>query len=62
MNNPKKQFFVYRLVESQCNICGTTKKPHKALGYCEPCYRNFLKTKNKRAVDKNKKEQKTLTK
>lgn len=50
----KDHFFFVRTASS-CEMCGTTKKPHKAKGYCENCYRAFLKEKNKRGVDKSKK-------
>jgi hypothetical protein len=56
-----KNFFILTRKESECLMCHTTKKPHKAKGYCENCYRTFLKLERKRAVDNSKKPNKKAT-
>ena len=44
----KKKFM--RHIETTCLGCKSAEKPHKAKGYCENCYRKFLR---KQAGDKD---------
>lgn len=41
--------FTIRL-PAKCLDCGTTEKPHKAHGFCDTCYRRYLKKKRNKTI------------
>jgi len=42
-----------KLMPAACKRCGTQEKPHKAHGFCDTCYRHYLRSKEKQDVDKS---------
>lgn len=44
--------FTLRL-PSVCKDCKNDKNPHKAHGFCDTCYRRYLRSKEKQDVDKS---------